>query len=77
MSAAGTLNGNVPGGPIAEKWERHKFDLKLVNPSNKRKFNILVVGSGLAGASAAATMAELGYNVLCFCIQDSPRRAHS
>src|SRR6185436_10310908 len=59
------------------RWDRHKFDLKLVNPANKRKFTVIVVGSGLAGASAAASMAELGYNVECFCFQDSPRRAHS
>ena len=71
------LNARVPSGPIAEKWERHRFELKLVNPANKRKYDIIVVGSGLAGAAAAATMAELGYNVHCFCIQDSPRRAHS
>jgi succinate dehydrogenase / fumarate reductase flavoprotein subunit len=71
------LDSNIPSGPLASKWERHKFDLKLVNPSNKRKFEVLVVGSGLAGASAAATLAELGYKVKCFCYQDSPRRAHS
>jgi len=71
------LDSRVPDGPIAEKWDNHKFDVKLVNPSNKRKFHILVVGSGLAGASAAASLGELGYNVLNFCIQDSPRRAHS
>ncbi len=71
------LKSNVPAGPLAEKWDRHKFDLKLVNPANKRKHTILVVGSGLAGGSAAATLGELGYNVHCFCYQDSPRRAHS
>src|ERR671937_728454 len=71
------LKSNVPSGPIQEKWENHKFELKLVNPANKRKYDIIVVGSGLAGAAAAATMAELGYNVKCFCFQDSPRRAHS
>jgi succinate dehydrogenase / fumarate reductase, flavoprotein subunit len=71
------LNARIPAGPIAQKWDRHKFDLKLVNPANKRKFDILVVGSGLAGASAAASLAELGYQVKCFCFQDSPRRAHS
>jgi succinate dehydrogenase / fumarate reductase flavoprotein subunit len=71
------LNAKVPAGPLAEKWERHQFDLKLVNPANKRKFTVIVVGSGLAGASAAASMSELGYNVKCFCFQDSPRRAHS
>ena len=71
------LNAKVPAGPLAEKWEKHQFDLKLVNPANKRKFTVIVVGSGLAGASAAASMSELGYNVKCFCFQDSPRRAHS
>src|SRR5436189_4520527 len=71
------LNSNIPSGPIAQKWDKHKFDMKLVNPANKRKFDVLVVGSGLAGAAAAATMSELGYNVKCFCFQDSPRRAHS
>src|SRR5512134_1970299 len=72
-----TLNSNIPSGPLAQKWDKHKFDLKLINPANKRKFDVLVVGSGLAGASAAATLAELGYKVSCFCFQDSPRRAHS
>jgi succinate dehydrogenase / fumarate reductase flavoprotein subunit len=72
-----TLNSKVPEGPIVEKWDRHKFNMKLVNPANKRKYSIIVVGTGLAGASAAASLAELGYNVLNFCIQDSPRRAHS
>lgn len=71
------LDAHVPGGPLAEKWDRHRFDLKLVNPANKRKHNIIIVGTGLAGGSAAATLAELGYNVKSFCIQDSPRRAHS
>jgi len=71
------LNGNVPEGPVNEKWDNHKFNMKLVNPANKRKFNVIVVGTGLAGASAAASLAELGYNVQSFCIQDSPRRAHS
>jgi succinate dehydrogenase / fumarate reductase flavoprotein subunit len=71
------LDGKAPTGPIANKWNKHKFDLKLVNPANKRKFEVIVVGSGLAGASAAATLAELGYKVKCFCFQDSPRRAHS
>ena len=71
------LHSNVPDGPIADKWDRHKFEMKLVNPANKRKYHVLVVGSGLAGASAAATMSELGYQVSCFCFQDSPRRAHS
>jgi succinate dehydrogenase / fumarate reductase flavoprotein subunit len=71
------LNPQVPPGPLAEKWDRHKFDMKLVNPANKRKFRILVVGTGLAGGSAAASLAELGYNVESFCFQDSARRAHS
>jgi len=72
-----TLNGHIPGGPLAQKWERHQFELKLVNPANKRHHSVIVVGTGLAGAAAAATLAELGYNVLSFCLQDSPRRAHS
>jgi succinate dehydrogenase / fumarate reductase flavoprotein subunit len=71
------LDAKIPAGPLAEKWDKHKFDVKLVNPSNKRKYTVLVVGTGLAGASAAASLAELGYNVQCFCFQDSPRRAHS
>jgi succinate dehydrogenase / fumarate reductase flavoprotein subunit len=71
------LDAKIPSGPLAEKWNKHKFDLKLVNPSNKRKYDIIVVGTGLAGASAAASLAELGYNVKAFCFQDSPRRAHS
>jgi succinate dehydrogenase / fumarate reductase flavoprotein subunit len=71
------LDARVPAGPIAEKWDRHKFEMKLVNPANKRKHTVIVVGTGLAGASAAASLGELGYNVLNFCIQDSPRRAHS
>src|ERR1700685_1234784 len=72
-----TLNSHVPPGPLPEKWDRHKFEMKLVNPANKRKYTIIVVGTGLAGASAAASLGELGYNVLSVCIQDSPRRAHS
>jgi succinate dehydrogenase / fumarate reductase flavoprotein subunit len=72
-----TLDARVPAGPIDEKWDRHKFQMKLVNPANKRKYTIICVGTGLAGASAAASLGELGYNVLNFCIQDSPRRAHS
>jgi succinate dehydrogenase / fumarate reductase flavoprotein subunit len=72
-----TLNARIPSGPLAQKWSKHKQDSKLINPANKRKFTVLVVGSGLAGASAAATLSELGYKVKCFCFQDSPRRAHS
>jgi succinate dehydrogenase / fumarate reductase flavoprotein subunit len=71
------LDPHVPSGPLAQKWERHRFEMKLVNPANKRKFRILIVGTGLAGASAAASLAELGYNVESFCFQDSARRAHS
>ena len=71
------LVSNAPTGPIEKSWETHKFGLKLVNPANKRKFKIIVVGTGLAGGSAAASLGELGYNVHCFCFQDSPRRAHS
>ncbi|MCL4851555.1 MAG: FAD-binding protein, partial [Bryobacteraceae bacterium] len=71
------LDAKIPSGPIEGRWERHRFNLKLVNPANKRKYNIIVVGSGLAGGSASATLAELGYNVHCFFFQDSPRRAHS
>jgi succinate dehydrogenase / fumarate reductase, flavoprotein subunit len=71
------LNARIPSGPIQDKWDKHRFEMKLVNPANKRKYTILVVGSGLAGASAAATLSELGYQVKCFCFQDSPRRAHS
>ena len=71
------LKSKCPTGPIETRWEKYKFDLKLINPANKRKFSVIMVGSGLAGGSAAASMAELGYNVKCFCFQDSPRRAHS
>jgi len=71
------LDSKVPSGPIEKKWENHRFDLKLVNPANKRKHSVIVVGTGLAGASASATLAELGYNVHAFCFHDSPRRAHS
>ena len=71
------LDAKIPAGPIEKKWDKHRFDMKLVNPANKRKYTVIVVGSGLAGGSAAASMAELGYNVKCFCYQDSPRRAHS
>ena len=72
-----TLNSRIPEGPIEKKWDNARFELKLVNPANKRKHSIIIVGSGLAGASAAATLGELGYKVDCFCFQDSPRRAHS
>ncbi len=72
-----TLDSKIPEGPLGEKWSKHKFNLKLVNPANKRKYEVIVVGTGLAGASAAASLAELGYNVKAFCFQDSPRRAHS
>jgi succinate dehydrogenase / fumarate reductase, flavoprotein subunit len=71
------LRSRVPDGPIERKWDKHRFEMKLVNPANKRKYTILMVGSGLGGASAAASLSELGYNVKCFCFQDSPRRAHS
>ena len=71
------LRPRVPGGPIEQKWDKHRFEMKLVNPANKRKYTVLMVGSGLGGASAAASLSELGYNVKCFCFQDSPRRAHS
>jgi succinate dehydrogenase / fumarate reductase flavoprotein subunit len=71
------LDAKIPAGPLAQKWDRHRFELKLVNPANKRKYDIIVVGTGLAGASASASLAELGYNVKTFCIHDSPRRAHS
>ncbi|ANM29314.1 succinate dehydrogenase [Acidobacteria bacterium Mor1] len=71
------LNAAIPSGPIEKRWDNHRFEMKLVNPANKRKLSVIVVGSGLAGASASATMAELGYDVRCFCYHDSPRRAHS
>ncbi len=74
----GSLDGHVPAGaPIAELWDQHRFDMKLINPANRRKYHVIVVGSGLAGAAAAASLGELGYRVSCFCYQDSPRRAHS
>src|SRR5262245_52393450 len=72
-----TLDPRIPKGPLPQKWDQHKFEIKLVNPANKRKFEVIVVGTGLAGASAAATLAELGYRVKAFCFHDSPRRAHS
>jgi len=72
-----SLDSKIPSGPIEQKWSKHKMDSKLINPANKRKFSIIVVGSGLAGGAAAATLSELGYQVKCFCYQDSPRRAHS
>jgi len=71
------LRSRIPSGPIEKKWEKHRFDMKLVNPANKRKYTVIMVGTGLAGASAAATMGELGYFVKAYCFQDSPRRAHS
>ncbi len=73
----GTLDGKIPSGPLAGKWTNHKDHSRLISPNNRRKFEIIVVGSGLAGGSAAATLGELGYRVKCFCYQDSPRRAHS
>jgi len=71
------LRSKTPSGPLVEKWSKHRFEMKLVNPANKRKYTVIVVGSGLAGGAAAASLSELGYNVKCFCFQDSPRRAHS
>src|SRR5271168_763353 len=71
------LEASIPSGPIEKAWDKTRFEMKLVNPANKRKYEIIMVGSGLAGGSAAATLAELGYSVKCFCFQDSPRRAHS
>ncbi|MBP1607199.1 MAG: frdA 2, partial [Acidobacteria bacterium] len=72
-----TLDARIPGGPIESKWDRHRFESKLVAPANRRKYTVIVVGTGLAGASASASLGELGYNVLTFGIHDSPRRAHS
>jgi len=72
-----TLDAKIPSGPLAQKWDNHKLAIKLINPANKRKYHVIVVGSGLAGAAAAASFGEMGYNVKCFCYQDSPRRAHS
>src|SRR6056300_1320589 len=71
------LDGKTPSGPLQNKWDKYRFETKLVNPANKRKYSVIVVGTGLAGASASASLAELGYDVKAFCIQDSPRRAHS
>src|SRR5215210_5178989 len=71
------LDAKTPTGPIENRWDQRRFDLKLVNPTNKRKYKVIVVGSGLAGGAAAASLGELGYNVECFAFQDSPRRAHS
>ena len=71
------LESNIPGGSIEDKWSDYKFDMKLVNPANKRKHSVIVVGTGLAGASAAASLGELGYKVKAFCVHESPRRAHS
>src|ERR1700694_5447187 len=77
LSSAPPLEAHTPGGTIADQWEKRRFELKQVNPSNRRRYNIIVVGSGLAGGAAAATLGEAGYSVTCFCYQDSPRRAHS
>src|SRR6058998_2765715 len=71
------LRSRIPSGPIERKWEKHRFEMKLVNPANKRRYTVIVVGTGLAGGSASATLSELGYQVKSFCFQDSPRRAHS
>src|ERR671916_2269443 len=71
------LDSKIPEGTLAEKWEKHKFNMKLVNPANKRKYDIIIVGTGLSGSSAAASLAELGYNVKVFTYHESPRRAHS
>ena len=71
------LNSHSPTGPIEDRWTKHRFDLNLINPANRRKFKVIVVGTGLVGGSAAATLAEMGYEVTSLCIQDSPRRAHS
>src|SRR6185503_13411840 len=77
VTAAMELRSKTPSGPLVEKWSKHRFEMKLVNPANKRKYTVIVVGSGLAGGAAAASLSELGYNVRCYCYQDSPRRAHS
>jgi succinate dehydrogenase / fumarate reductase flavoprotein subunit len=72
-----TLDPKIPEGPIANKWTKHKNDINVVNPANKRNIDVIVVGTGLAGGAASASLAEMGYNVKAFCYQDSPRRAHS
>ncbi|MEM8534730.1 MAG: FAD-binding protein, partial [Chloroflexota bacterium] len=72
-----SLDARSPEGPVENRWDQHRFQMKLINPANKRKFTVIMVGSGLGGAAGAASLAELGYNVKCFCYQDSPRRAHS
>ncbi len=72
-----TLEAHCPSGPLETRWQRRRFELKLVNPANRRNYTVIVVGSGLAGGAGAATLGELGYQVECFCFQDSPRRAHS
>ena len=72
-----TLDPKIPSGPLEKKWEKHQFESKLINPANRRKYTVIIVGSGLAGASAAASLGQMGYKVKCFCYQDSPRRAHS
>ena len=77
MASSPRLDSKAPSGPIEDRWDKHRFDSKLVNPANKRKFEVIVVGTGLAGGAAAASLAELGYKVKSFCISDSPRRAHS
>src|SRR5512134_2146399 len=77
VAGTGRLVAKIPPGPIAQKWEQHRFDMKLVNPANRRRYTVIVVGTGLAGGAGAASLGELGYNVLSFCYQDSPRRAHS
>ncbi|MDH3602797.1 MAG: FAD-binding protein, partial [Candidatus Tectomicrobia bacterium] len=77
MALATTLDGKVPSGPLEKKWDTYKSNMQLVAPANKRRYTVIVVGTGLAGASAAASLGELGYNVQAFCFQDSPRRAHS
>ncbi|HRU62274.1 MAG TPA: FAD-binding protein, partial [Bacteroidia bacterium] len=77
MASSPKLNSRIPTGPMADKWTNLKSSVRLVSPANKRRLDVIVVGTGLAGASAAAALAELGYNVKAFCFQDSPRRAHS